>query len=129
VPSSKLLVFDVRDGWAPLCDFLGVPTPIPHVNNATAVRRFMTAIRVGTWLLPVAGLYLSARLLRNRLTLKRPAGCCLIGDQLVYWPVSRGLVPHRLRSMSPSKFVRFELTLAALSTTAASWAVILSASC
>ena len=70
VPSSKLLVFDVRDGWEPLCDFLGVPTPrdeFPNVNNATAVRRFMTAIRVGTRMLPVVGLYVSGRLLRRRL--------------------------------------------------------------
>jgi hypothetical protein len=70
VPSSKLLVFDVRDGWEPLCDFLGVPTPrdeFPNVNDATAVRRFTTAIRVGTRMLPVVGLYVSGRLLRRRL--------------------------------------------------------------
>jgi len=70
MPSSKLLVFDVRDGWEPLCDFLGVPTPrdeFPNVNNATAVRRFMTAIRVGSRMLPVVGLYVSVRLLRRRL--------------------------------------------------------------
>ena len=67
VPSSKLLVFDVRDGWEPLCDFLGVPTPsdeFPNVNDATAVRRFTTAIRLGTRVLPVVGLYVSGRLLR-----------------------------------------------------------------
>ena len=27
VPEDKLLVFDVRDGWEPLCKFLGVPVP------------------------------------------------------------------------------------------------------
>ena len=36
VPSSRLLVFRVQDGWEPLCDFLGkdVPdTPFPHLND------------------------------------------------------------------------------------------------
>src|SRR5580698_414236 len=27
VPKEKLLVYDVREGWGPLCDFLDVPVP------------------------------------------------------------------------------------------------------
>jgi hypothetical protein len=27
IPANQLLVFDVRQGWGPLCDFLGVPVP------------------------------------------------------------------------------------------------------
>lgn len=27
VPKDRLLVFNVAEGWAPLCEFLGVPTP------------------------------------------------------------------------------------------------------
>ncbi len=27
VPANRLLLFDVADGWAPLCDFLGVTPP------------------------------------------------------------------------------------------------------
>jgi Sulfotransferase domain len=37
VPTDRLLVFDVREGWQPLCDFLGVDaprTPFPHLNEA-----------------------------------------------------------------------------------------------
>lgn len=33
VPADRLLVFDVAQGWEPLCDFLGLPipeTPFPH---------------------------------------------------------------------------------------------------
>jgi hypothetical protein len=73
VPSSKLLVFDVGDGWAPLCDFLDVPRPpdeFPHVNDAAAVRRLTTAIRVGTRIVPFAGLCLGGFLLRNRLRVR-----------------------------------------------------------
>jgi hypothetical protein len=36
IPPERLLVFDVAQGWGPLCAFLGVDepaTPFPHVNN------------------------------------------------------------------------------------------------
>ncbi|MDZ4375410.1 MAG: sulfotransferase [Phenylobacterium sp.] len=36
VPKERLLVFDVREGWSPLCAFLGVPvpeTPYPRENS------------------------------------------------------------------------------------------------
>jgi hypothetical protein len=42
VPPERLLVFDVREGWAPLCDFLGVEIPdrpFPHLNEAREMRR------------------------------------------------------------------------------------------
>lgn len=36
IPENQLLVFDVREGWAPLCEFLGLQapsTPFPRTNN------------------------------------------------------------------------------------------------
>jgi hypothetical protein len=42
VPPERLLVFDVREGWEPLCDFLGVEAPnepFPHLNEARKMRR------------------------------------------------------------------------------------------
>lgn len=36
IPPERLLVFDVRDGWAPLCTFLAQPVPampFPNTNN------------------------------------------------------------------------------------------------
>ncbi len=36
VPPDRLLTYDVKDGWQPLCDFLGVPVPtqpFPHQNT------------------------------------------------------------------------------------------------
>jgi hypothetical protein len=36
VPAERLLVWDPKDGWEPLCQFLDVPvpeTPLPHVND------------------------------------------------------------------------------------------------
>jgi Sulfotransferase domain len=42
VPPERLLVFDVREGWVPLCDFLGVEAPdepFPRLNEAGEMRR------------------------------------------------------------------------------------------
>jgi hypothetical protein len=42
VPPERLLVFDVRGGWGPLCDFLGVEVPdkpFPHLNETRKMRR------------------------------------------------------------------------------------------
>ena len=39
VDPDRLLVFEVSEGWKPLCDFLGVPVPeepFPRVNDRTA---------------------------------------------------------------------------------------------
>ncbi|GAA4044616.1 sulfotransferase family protein [Nonomuraea soli] len=39
LPEERLLVFDVREGWGPLCAFLGVPVPpapFPQANERTA---------------------------------------------------------------------------------------------
>lgn len=36
IPASRLLVFEVKDGWQPLCDFLGLPVPdmdFPRTNH------------------------------------------------------------------------------------------------
>ena len=36
IPAEQLLVFEVKQGWAPLCDFLGVDAPdgpFPRTNN------------------------------------------------------------------------------------------------
>jgi len=36
VPAEKLLVYEVKDGWEPLCAFLGIPVPdepFAHVNT------------------------------------------------------------------------------------------------
>ncbi len=48
IDPARLLVFDVREGWAPLCRFLGVPIPdepFPRLNDTAttqAMIRMMT---------------------------------------------------------------------------------------
>lgn len=42
VPADRLLLYRVRDGWEPLCAFLGVPvptTPFPRENSRATFRR------------------------------------------------------------------------------------------
>ena len=49
VPSERLLVYEVKEGWAPLCEFLGVPEPeepFPRLNDAAQMQRGMKAVRV-----------------------------------------------------------------------------------
>jgi sulfotransferase family protein len=43
IPADRLLVFNVAEGWEPLCAFLGVPVPgepFPNVNDTEEFLRF-----------------------------------------------------------------------------------------
>lgn len=43
VPPERLLVYEVKQGWEPLCRFLGVPVPVgkpfPHINDTADFKR------------------------------------------------------------------------------------------
>lgn len=42
VPAEQLLVYEVKEGWEPLCRFLGVPVPdepFPRLNDSGSFRR------------------------------------------------------------------------------------------
>lgn len=42
IPAERLLVYDVSEGWAPLCNFLGAPvpdTPMPKANSTEDFQR------------------------------------------------------------------------------------------
>jgi len=57
IPADRLLVFDVSEGWEPLCTFLGVAqphgVPFPRINDRAAVRRFIWLLRAGRHVIPV----------------------------------------------------------------------------
>ena len=73
VPKERLLVFSVKEGWNPLCSFLGVPVPnrpFPNTNDSkqmkerfkkmkrvayTVVLGFPILIGVGAYYLGAAG--------------------------------------------------------------------------
>jgi Sulfotransferase domain len=48
IPQERLLVCDLAEGWAPLCAFLGLPTPaapFPHANSRAAFQRHYADLR------------------------------------------------------------------------------------
>ncbi|WIA40149.1 hypothetical protein OEZ86_013548 [Tetradesmus obliquus] len=48
VPVDRLLVFEVSQGWGPLCKFLGKPVPqqpFPHINDREEWRQRLQHIR------------------------------------------------------------------------------------
>lgn len=59
VPAERLLVFEAKHGWKPLCEFLGVPVPdepFPRRNDTAEFRRRVATMTVVSWvvlLLPV----------------------------------------------------------------------------
>lgn len=74
VPSDRLLVFDVREGWAPLCDFFGLEAPdkpFPHLNEAREMRRRLLGLVALSAVVPtlfvVVGLSVTAILVRRLL--------------------------------------------------------------
>lgn len=49
IPEDRLLVFNVAEGWTPICDFLGLPvpdTPFPRANNRQEFWHNFTPVNV-----------------------------------------------------------------------------------
>jgi len=57
VPPGQLLVYDVKEGWEPLCEFLGVPVPpgkpFPNKNDRRSFVRIIALLRIFNWLVPL----------------------------------------------------------------------------
>ena len=74
-PKDKFLLFDVREGWEPLCKFLGKPIPdmpFPNTNDTVQMQRLHEAINRKGWIMlglvtgaVVGAGYLAFQLLRN----------------------------------------------------------------
>ena len=48
VPPEKLLIFESKQGWAPLCNFLDIPIPeepYPRVNDSGAKQMHMVKVQ------------------------------------------------------------------------------------
>ncbi|GAB7048788.1 sulfotransferase family protein [Catenuloplanes indicus] len=77
VAAERLLVFEVRDGWEPLCAFLGVPVPdepFPKANERAAFQARQARAR--------------ARTTRRRVA---AAAGAMAGAGLAIWAVGRGV--------------------------------------
>jgi hypothetical protein len=56
VPADRLLLFDVRDGWEPLCEFLEVELPsrpFPHSNQRWMIRMATAGLRLAVCVFPL----------------------------------------------------------------------------
>ena len=63
IPAENLLVFDVKEGWEPLCRFLGVSEParpFPHLNDRQMMKIFLWMIRATTVIVPLVLILLVA---------------------------------------------------------------------
>ena len=52
VPREKLVLYDVKEGWGPLCEILGkeVPDePFPKASDGQVVAQFLKEKRVRGW--------------------------------------------------------------------------------
>lgn len=48
IPKERLLVYEIEQGWGPLCAFLGAPepsTPFPHVNTRADFEAMLAGMR------------------------------------------------------------------------------------
>ncbi len=51
-PKDKLLVFDVKEGWEPLCKFLGKPipdVPFPNTNDTEQMKKLHKILNLVGW--------------------------------------------------------------------------------
>lgn len=52
VPADQLLVYQVKEGWGPLCEFLGCEVPaedFPHLNETAAFQTRLRVLRILRW--------------------------------------------------------------------------------
>jgi len=53
IPAERLLTFNVKEGWGPLCEFLGVPIPeglpFPHVHTRAKLQGEMFFLHAVIW--------------------------------------------------------------------------------
>ena len=52
VPREKLLVWNVKEGWEPLCKFLDVPVPdapFPRLNDTQEIQNLYNTLVVSSW--------------------------------------------------------------------------------
>jgi Sulfotransferase domain len=70
VPAERLLVFEVKQGWQPLCDFLGVPAPsgqFPHTNSREEMDAMIKAAQAAGRSQPVRNLGEMSAMVKQRL--------------------------------------------------------------
>ena len=55
-PADKLLLFNIKDGWAPLCAHLNLPIPdepFPHENDTQEMRKLINTMNIAGWVISI----------------------------------------------------------------------------
>ncbi|KAM0749479.1 hypothetical protein T439DRAFT_327167 [Meredithblackwellia eburnea MCA 4105] len=71
IAPERLLIFQVKEGWEPLCKFLDVPVPdvpFPNLNNSDALGAFVGKLMLkglGRWAVILAGVVAAAMAARR----------------------------------------------------------------
>jgi hypothetical protein len=77
VPADQLLVYEVKDGWEPLCRFLDVDVPdgkpFPHLNDTAEFRKRIRMMRAVSIAVPLVGALAAGALVRG-VAKRRSAG-------------------------------------------------------
>jgi hypothetical protein len=76
VPRERLLVYEVKEGWEPLCEFLGVEVPdepFPRTNDAAQMRRRLRGVKAISVVVPTIPTLAAAILLLRRRARTRTA--------------------------------------------------------
>lgn len=78
VPDDRLLVYEVKDGWEPLCEFLDVEVPkgqpFPHLNDTLTFVRMIRKRFVITFAALIGGMLFAGLALRYLLASRRASG-------------------------------------------------------
>ena len=85
VPAERLLVYDVTQGWEPLCAFLGVAVPegvpFPHLNDTAEFRKRIRGIRTVSYGLRIIALALAVLAMRGGVPVIRRFVHVQLGDR------------------------------------------------
>ena len=105
VPSEKLLIFDVRQGWEPLCKFLAVPVPdepFPKMNDAKQLRSIFNCVKLVAWvtIIGVPALVASSYFLMPTTYLPVLALCTLGMLWVSGWTVTKMTNDYTLKARS-----------------------------
>ncbi|MBG7610574.1 MAG: sulfotransferase family protein [Anaerolineae bacterium] len=68
VPKEKLLIYNIKEGWGPLCEFLNVQIPresFPHVNRRVSMKIMMVFSSIFMMIIFISVMYVIYRLLFN----------------------------------------------------------------
>ena len=102
VPADRLLVWEVKQGWEPLCKFLDVPVPdepFPRINDSARIEHERKIVLAMSWI-GVVGVPSAMALIAYRYRFKQPRPYMLMaGGYMVVAGALRAALQYRIHSI------------------------------